>query len=292
MLARNVEEYKLIREEMTSLKNCITTYIGFVFAGSGAMIYALTSVDMDKPESVCVALVASALFSVLVSMILFFLFYKFHSHNRYAGFCRLLSHEQDYSNNGNTCALFSWETNVSLLRRHESGCASLEGLLGKISVSGVTRTALRLALRRHYGINGRLPRVDKFRATRGTRMLCDAILLRSIGTDSWKFPSFVACLFFFMFLVFFTISVFLAVRACYWGIIWLLVPLCPISVIQLYLWKYICARLYSLTSGSTTIMSFYLKFIPLRVKFLNDQQQRIVPTYDGLDDDIWWRPCR
>ncbi|MFZ3136769.1 MAG: hypothetical protein WA126_05180 [Thermodesulfovibrionales bacterium] len=80
MINRNVEEYKLIRKEMINLKDCITKYIGYVFAGSGAMIYGLAKTERyaaplstaqtnvgPSPFSAEVVFI-SASFSILISL--------------------------------------------------------------------------------------------------------------------------------------------------------------------------------------------------------------------------------
>ncbi len=50
MQNENEKEFELIRKEMISVKDCITKYLGYIFAGSGAAIYGLAR--METPGNI------------------------------------------------------------------------------------------------------------------------------------------------------------------------------------------------------------------------------------------------
>ena len=89
MQYQNKIEYELVREELLKLKECITSYMGFVIGGSGVAFFGIAAVSKN-PGSHEILGFSCILLSVIVSLVLYILFYKFNSHNRFAGYCKLL----------------------------------------------------------------------------------------------------------------------------------------------------------------------------------------------------------
>ena len=88
----NGAEYEMIRNEMQQLKDSITNYFGFVLGGFGASIIGVSLLGGEKLPSHASGLALTGLIlAATVSLILRVLFYKFYSHNRYAGYCKLLN---------------------------------------------------------------------------------------------------------------------------------------------------------------------------------------------------------
>lgn len=106
MQKENVEEYKLIRQEMLSLKNCITNYVGMALAGTGAAVAAYAILPNGKTSTLALSALSLAL---IITLILNVLIYKFHSHNRYAAYCRLLEQEHwTLSRHVDSVYLWNW----------------------------------------------------------------------------------------------------------------------------------------------------------------------------------------
>jgi hypothetical protein len=94
MQAQNVTEYLEIRKEIADLKDCITTYVGFVLAGSATAVWGLAGRTSDSENGHIAMALASIFLSFVSIFVLFLLSYKFTSHNRYVGYSKLLTHEE------------------------------------------------------------------------------------------------------------------------------------------------------------------------------------------------------
>jgi len=117
----NITEYKSIREEMSDLKTCMTHYVQMVLGGSGVIItvFAALSKSSDQSStSLAFSLLSLAIILVL-SCILEILFYKFHSHNRYAGYCKALTVERYTYSESSPEHIILWEVALSDLRRNQ-----------------------------------------------------------------------------------------------------------------------------------------------------------------------------
>lgn len=119
MEKQNVKEYELIREEMLKVKDCATQYMSFVIGGSGVAAVALALLSNGTVGTFAIA--GSLLWmSLLLTLVLRVLFYKFSSHNRFAGYCKLLSLERFDRDFGHMCAtnleIIAWEHCIDRLR--------------------------------------------------------------------------------------------------------------------------------------------------------------------------------
>lgn len=113
MQAQNVDEYTLIRAELNGLKDCITHYVQMALGGAGVLIAAYAALqdgDLGLQRGI-----ASAGAAFVVTLILDVVFYKFHSHNRYAGYCKLLARES-YPWPDDREQIHMWEECVGALR--------------------------------------------------------------------------------------------------------------------------------------------------------------------------------
>jgi len=70
MQPENLREYEIIRNEMFTVKDCITKYIGYVFAGFGAAIYGLVRIGFD-PQDSNKLIIFSMIFSITITAVLF-----------------------------------------------------------------------------------------------------------------------------------------------------------------------------------------------------------------------------
>ena len=139
----NEKEYKIIRDEIQNLKNCITNYMGFVLGGSGISYAGLISIgnNINKEEAVSIAFL-SIILAFVVSLVFLILIYKFNSHNRYAGYCKLLNQEQlllknNENINPGDIDIMSWEICVDRLRSSKFNSWILEKMLDELVKEGV-----------------------------------------------------------------------------------------------------------------------------------------------------------
>ncbi len=128
MQKQNVSEYKIIRSEAETIKNCITDYVKFLFLIVGAVISAL-GISLSKTDlthiSIAYSSISSIVISFLVISMLYILLYKFISHNRYLGYSLLLCQEK-WKNEGSEKKGFQdddliiWELCLNQLRKFDA----------------------------------------------------------------------------------------------------------------------------------------------------------------------------
>jgi hypothetical protein len=288
MQSENVEEYKLVRGEMLTVKDCITKYVSFALGGSAAAIYGMARIVAYKPGNYELAIISPAL-SLMISFVLLILFYKFYSHNRFAGYCKLLTLEQ-HPNPGSLKGnvLFLWE--VAVDRDRYSGIEkekeAFKSILDKVNTQNIDKGKLKDLLDKYLGTN---PDIDKDKFKRGMRILYSATFGK-IEARSWAYPPLIVSMFFFI------SSGFLLVGWAqmiidtinkrgslpFGHVIGSLIVLISITIAQICLWKRFIGRLHSLMNGSEKINAFFCKFIPIRALFLNTFG--IVPEYIDADD--------
>ena len=280
MQAQNLTEYELVRTEMTCVKDCMTNYIGFVLGGSGLALFGVISLGMFTKNLLGLAYV-SIFLSTLISLVLMILFYKFNSHNRFAGYCKLLNHER-FEGGIDTpdVEYVSWELCLERLRRSDMDSELIGRLVKDIKVNDLEKKPLKALIKKYQGDR---PEVDKRKCWEGMKKLVKAFCGRS-STSSWGFPPFVASIFFVLcygFLILGIISVFRYVagleRHSFESGALIGVTVC-ITAGQMFLWIMFCGRLQTLLSGSTTVDGFFWRFLPIRVAFLN--KYNIIPKYE------------
>lgn len=279
----NIEEYKLIRIEMNNLKDCITKYIGYALAGSGAMIYGLARIDRTSSGGIApeIAIIAAA-FSILLSLILLVIFYKFNSHNRFAGFCKMLNHERyklidDQNKTKNMSSLFSWEVTVGDLRWFERSELDKK-IIEKLKIDETDQKKLIYEITQCLGPN---PSIDKGKRIKGFCILLKTLFLQNIKTNSWSFPPLVVIIFLFLSSGFMLASYFVTCKIGFFNNLGLVSFEAVITIFQLFLWIHFSGKLFSLMNGSTTVYSFFWKFIPLRTLFLN--KFNVTPSYISIE---------
>ena len=287
MKSENTKEYELIRQEMISVKECMTRYIGFVLGGTGVAIYAILTMVHSQVRLLEVAFTCFVL-SIIMSFVLLILFYKFFSHNRFAGYCKLLNHENyDTTDSGETRDLFAWEICVGRLRASDIRPEFLLGLIDEsIKIKNINKKRLYSVLERYVG---RTPVIDRCRFVKGFKILFLAII-GIIKTRSWGFPPMVVAIFFiivFGFLsggIYTTINIFLGanVKSLDNNIMYFFAVL--VLLAQLVLWWRFIGKLYSLMIGSATVDAFFLRFLPVRAFFLNKYNK--VPEYFDVDERL------
>lgn len=91
-----------------------------------------------------------------MSFVLLILFYKFYSHNRLAGYCKLLNHErhsmdetkdETKSKDGESISLFAWEICIERLRASDISPKALLDLLDRIKIKDIEITTSKFLIR-------------------------------------------------------------------------------------------------------------------------------------------------
>ena len=287
MKSENVKEYELVRQEMITVKECMTKYIGFVLGGSGVAAYIIvgavgqSAAKMFETAFICLVL------SIIMTFVMLILCYKFFSHNRFAGYCKLLNHET-YETTSDVLdrSFFAWEICVERLRASDMDPEVLLKLVRDVKLDDINMTKLDFVLAKYVGRN---PDKDRYKFWKGLRILLLAIIGK-IGTRSWGFPPMVVSLFFFI--VFgFLLGGLYSVKEIHnmpntilldRNIIYVLAA--AVLLGQLLLWWRFIGKLYSLMEGSATVDGFFVRFLPVRASFLNKYD--IIPGYFYVNERL------
>ncbi len=263
MQKQNVTEYKMMRSEMETLKKCITDYMGFLFLLVGGTfsawgaIAALSKGKMSYPPIGY----ASLGISVIAVLMLLILVYKFISHNRYAGYCLLLSKEI-WEKHQREDELLIWEVCVDQLRASDAEESAHVPPEYKEQFEKV------------------FPAVRKIREeqTNGfTMWFLFKALFQFQKTFSWGFPITILRIFLIviMFGILFGGYILLwpiALEDCTAGearSVMAIVVFAVVLALQFGFWVYIARRFQSLMDGHDTVLKFCARFRPIRERILN-----------------------
>jgi hypothetical protein len=200
MQEESLKEYEQIRSEMLVLKDCVTKYMGYVLGGTGVAVFGFTAI-----EATGFSLAWSAmLLSLAISLVLVILFYKFTSHNRYAGYSKVLDAEVFVDAMENPKRLLhqspklivAWEMCIERLRVSDMKDSEyLANMLDQVNIHFEhehDKDRLKFLLRAY---SGRHPPIDKLSHLWGIGRLL-AALFGHVRTNSWAFPPYVASVFF------------------------------------------------------------------------------------------------
>jgi hypothetical protein len=274
MQAQNVEEYKAIREELARVRNCVTSYVGFVILGAGPAFGFLAGKTADKTSNLAMGF-ASVLLAILSTLVLFLLSYKFTSHNRYAGYSKLLTHERFNPNAELDHDIFFWEICIDKLRatdcdrdRWESHLRYCEKNRNSIpNVPGLDKVIKRYS--------GPAPTKDKRAWLKGWPLLFSG---SRENTGSWKLPLYIARIFGTINLAFVVFAVIFFLRSFRYGDgdfrseHLALVSLFPVFIL---LWMAFISKLYRQMLGSETVEAFCRKFVPIRLRLLRELNEAV-----------------
>jgi hypothetical protein len=282
MQAENIKEYELIRAEMLNVKDCITKYLGYVFGGTGAAIYGLARLNENfAVDTVRMGVIALAL-SALFTLILLILVYKFYSHNRFAGYCKLLNHERfagyckllnhkRYKSSVATDrSFFLWEISVDRLRRLDTGRLDPQTLLAVMQTGGIRVELLRGLLAPHIGPK---PPIDSMKSAKGLWLLLQSFFGK-MPSSSWGFPPYVVTIFFVIVAGFLIAGL---IFTPFSDSPWLKLFGYLVILFQAFAWWRIGGKFHALMEGSATIDAFFIKLLPVRAAFLI--KNKITPEY-------------
>ena len=289
----NSEEYKLIRDEMQNLKNCITTYLGFVLGGSGLALLGFYTIENYETKFETIAFI-SLILAITVSLVLYIIFYKFNSHNRYAGYCKLLNQEQLFIHKENPelekTDFNSWEICIDRLRLSDFEFSPFQDLLPTLVKDGLITNDQEQKI---IDISGTRKESDKHKFRRGLRIIF-RIFIGNTQTKSWQFPLFVVGVFLSLSAIHITFSLYSMYKTypffndqfifedTYFNLIVYFI----LFVIFINIWIAYVGKLYNLMCGSATINAYCWKFLPSRYAFIKSKSQDIGYSLITLKDNI------
>jgi hypothetical protein len=277
----NIQEYKLVREEMSRLKDCLTMYVGFVLGASGIAISGIGL--LYKYDDNILTPIISLILSLLVNLILLVIFYKFASHNRFAGYCKLLNCEIFVNKTkGLKDQIFAWEFCIEQLRQTDYEHGKIWQTLRSIESIYQDAKLVNNKLEEYIG-NEKKPikQMSLIKAQNGFKFLW-LHLFGISKTKSWGFPPLVLEVLLFLNITFLFFGIFGSWQ--YWDKFvqnWLLLIIAFLLIFaNPILWFSFLCKLNSLMSGSSTIDGFFWRFLPIRVKFL--LESNIVSRHIGI----------
>jgi hypothetical protein len=276
MEPQNIGEYRGLRHEIATLKSCITTYIGFVFLVVSTAFWELAKQVPLRPKPT-IALVA-LLLGLGLKLVLFLLMYKFHSHNRYCGYCKLLEQERfqhDPKNPAVPRVVFIWELCLDRLRQSDFRKGGLDLEMDDYEGHLPNEAGLKDKAREYSGTT---PEADEGRFLKGWMLFLHS---KAEERGTWQFPLYVARIFAAIDLGLCVLGLFLLLPRDLEGAtqvlrgypvhlplpfqFWLL-----LLVLLLICWIKLIADLYKQMKGSQTVDAFCWKFVPIRQRILKD----------------------
>ncbi|MCA9730693.1 hypothetical protein KC799_01095 [candidate division KSB1 bacterium] len=275
MQKQNLDEYRFIRNELEQLKNCITAYMGFILGGSGVAFFGISAVA-KIPDSHNALAYSCFLISYVIPLVLLILFYKFNSHNRYAGYCKLLNQEHLRFPEGfrEDDQYMSWEICVDLLRKADSQPEILYNKCEKIDIPKHDKNTIRLRLHSYY--EEKLNRKNcSFK--KGCRLLFHTFFGHDQPSDSWRFPVYSVTVFAALNIMFIFIGFyFLDLKQMDYKTM-ILNPMVLLStiILQTIIWRKYLWKLCKLMQGSCTIDAFCWRFLPIRYDYIKQQNSAI-----------------
>jgi hypothetical protein len=294
----NKDEYQIIRGEMQRLKNCITTYMGWVLGGFGLSVISTYAVRdslfedgvVDNAAPVAVALL---LLAITISMVLYVIFYKFNSHNWYAGYCKLLNQEQFWRVDGANLSVvdidvMSWETCVGILRDSNGRKNPFKDVIIELVNANVISSE---------EAEGRKSVLGSEKSA-GWEALSEGLRLIFLGRckestpSSWQFPLYVVRVFLTLCAIYLVLSLYAIIPA-------FLVLICGVanlsdfclclayavllSVIA-FIWIRFVVKLHKVMVGSSSVDAYCWRFLPIRFKFIQRKAPGICYSLITLKD--------
>ena len=133
MRRENVKEYELLRNEVRDVKNFITSYMGFSLGGSAFAFIVIDNSSAGDAISPFVAFIPISI-ALVITLVLLIIYYKFNSHNRYAGYCKLLNEETWTIQPAFNEDVYTWEICIGQLRHFDTHQNELIGLCGDVTI--------------------------------------------------------------------------------------------------------------------------------------------------------------
>lgn len=300
MEVENVKEYEFTRRETELVRDCITTYMGFVVGGSGAAMFGLAALRVFGADNKVVVSHVAFATSIIVALVLALLFYKFNSHNRYAAYSRALADEAyqplPERKGVHESKHVAWELCIERIRTAdrfpELFREQVRALAYYKAMDAQKVQAINWVLANYVGHPGKNPPpVDVNKVRGGVAHLWLALRGRT-NTTSWAFPPSVVAIFFVLTSIYLAIGVYGTLTVAFesWDsqrpfgapLFILAIVSLAVLVAQASIWKVLCGKLCTLLSGSATVDGFSFRFALVRAMYL--QRFGLVPEYSGIEN--------
>lgn len=292
MQQQNIREYGYMRDEVSYIKQCITTYISFLLGGSGAALFAFNIATRAGDAATLIVSMTAFGMSVLIGLLFIIVQYKFNSHNRGAGYLKLLSHERislsgldvETHKKYENVDFIGWEICIDRLRDSILAKTPASQQLKEIGIHDVDLPNLEKALS-HLTDN-----ITTESKTRLGLRIWRSSFQNKARTKSWGYPIYVTQVFSVVTFLFYMIGAVFAFDVLVSagettphkitvGVTWLL-----ITVLQISAWRYHFAMMYKLLQGNNTVDAYCLQLLPMRTQFLNSMD--LSPSYKLLAESI------
>lgn len=276
MLPQNTSEYKLLREELQKVKDCITTYMGFMLGGAGL---AFVQMGASTTGGDALGAVIAMCLAVVVSLMLRILFYKFNSHNRFSGYCKLLTQEVLAIAPG-THDIILWESAMDKLRECEIQSGSYMQYCGSMVVmQAQTNTPLSVSAKVGAMV-GPSPALDAHSTWDDFALVWQHGLQGKSRSSSWGFPAYVTLVFMVVTLIFLGFAAMSFHQSLVGGGMRLssTAAICCLASCLGVLWLRILKRFWSLMMGSRAVDAYCWKFVPIRHMLLSQRFPNLIYT--------------
>lgn len=239
-------------------------------------VYGIGRMDKSIEHVMPTMALVSTVISIIICFIVLILFYKFYSHNRFAGYCKLLSHEEyEPKDLSKANPYFSWELVIGRLRCFGHRMEDLVHSIDTVRINKLDKEQLKDRIKEIMN-----SKITKGRFSKGIVILFKAIF-GSIETHSWAFPPFVTSICFVLMFGFLGAGLYLAIVSPNKSII--VISTASLTLLfQTVMWYRLCKKLFDLMNGCATVESFFFRFIPIRAKYLNSHD--IDPTYHDTEN--------
>lgn len=252
---------------MQSIRDCVTNYMGFVLAGGGIAQVAIAFIGVETKNEAGVAVACMAL-ACIAALVLLVLLYKFNSHNRYAGYCKLLTQEQ-YTLGREDVQIHAWEVCIDRLREYSNLRRDNSGGGSVSHIDGLSDKAFK-DKRAEY--SGPRPKANRQALLGATRVMFGTFVQHR-SAASWAFPVFVVGVFMALTIMFVATSLWYA-KSAMGGALGIDTDLSHGLAIMLgflvLAWTRGFCVLHRVMEGSSSVMAFCWRFAPIRSAFLAD----------------------
>ena len=284
MHLKNRHEHALILDEMSKIRECITNFTGYVLGGSGILTAILVAGASTKIEATQIGY-TSLLSSVIISLVLLIILYKFNSHNRMAGYCKVLSHENYHIADGDNNNIFvTWEICIGRLMHYslpsnspKEVYRSIEKLCQLINSEDINKRQL---IKLVYYITVTPSPIDNAKFLKGFKVIYE-VLTNRLNTESWAYPAYITSIFLSITLTMITFGVtatminFLGVDKTIISNWTLPIFCCFIMLLQFYLWRGFIGKLFCLMSGTATVDAFFWRFLAIRGRVISQTGSKL-----------------
>lgn len=289
MNRRNLKEYQIIKQELNEIKNCITKYVAILFGESGISFFLTIYIKEKEFSDNSFPLILFLLFSIALTLSIFYvLIYKFKSHNRYAGYLKLINQESDLiaiEGKTESFSIITWELVMSKLINSPDSKNYPKERFSKLKFRGIKESEL---IEMWTLLHSPKKKIDKYAFFKGLIIILDQLTL--LGTfkkvffkkmferpKAWGYPVSIANVVYVFTLFFLGLGVYIwAGSSEIYNLSQLLIIILFSFPILLMIYRSF-RDIHKLVYGSKTIESYCWQLLFPRVEILN--QFNCIPTY-------------